>query len=103
MILGHITAVIPKRFQASWDEEAVTVCASVVTERENRNCGMGDKLVGRFCNTLRIFALCDCARIEKGCARGRIIASATLRRREERKVDDRPRYSIITKKRLGER
>lgn len=103
MISGHITAVIPKRFQASWDEEAVTVCASVVTERENRESRVGDKTVGRFCNTLRMFALFDCVRIEKGCTWGRTIAFATLLRREERKVDDRPRYNIITKTRRGER
>jgi hypothetical protein len=46
MISGHITAVIPKRFQASWDEEAVIVCASVVTEREERESRVGDKTVG---------------------------------------------------------
>lgn len=90
-------AVIPKRFQASWDEEAVIVCASVVTEREERESRVGDKTVGRFCNTLRMFTLFDCARIEKGCARDRMSVSATLRRREERKVDDRPRYNIVTK------
>lgn len=81
-------AVIPKRFQASWDEEAVIVCASVVTEREERKSRVGDKTVGRFCNTLRMFTLFDCARIEKGCARDRMSVSATLRRREERKVDE---------------
>lgn len=92
IVSGHITAVIPNRFQASWDEEAVTVCASVVIERESR---VGDRMVGRVCNILRLLPkLFDGVRIEKGCTRGRMNASATLRRRE----DDRPRRIIANER-----
>ena len=87
--------MIPNRFQASWDEEVVTVCASVVIEREKRESRGGDKMVGRFCNILRRLANLnsfDGARIEKGCARGRMKAFATLWRKEERREDDKLRY-----------
>lgn len=82
VVACHITAVIPNRFQASWDDEVVMVCASVVIAREKRESTVGDNMVGRLCNILRmLLTLFFGARIEKGCARGRMTASATLRRK----------------------
>lgn len=68
--------------------------------REKRESRVGDKMVGRFCNTLRmLLVLFDGGPIEKGCARGRMNASATLRRKEERKEEDKARYNIATRER----
>jgi len=75
------------------------VCASVVIVREKRESGVDDKMVGRFCNTLRMLLVFFGEPVEKGCVRGRMNASATLRRKEDRKEDDRARYNIATRER----